>query len=159
MMDFRFSLFCIAISLQSGIVCAETEPANKSLTSHVRVLIDVSGSMKQNDPDNLRIPALKLLINLLPSDSQAGVWLFAQETIPLLGSNQVSQSWKDKALKASARIHSKGLFTNIEAALTKAIEGWKESEIDSKHSIILLTRFPHKLFRIVAQSRYKIGLI
>ncbi len=138
-MDFRSSLFCVAISLLSGIVCAETESTNKSPTNYVRVLIDVSGSMKQNDPDNLRIPALKLLIHLLPSGSQAGMWLFAEDTIPLIPSDQVNRSWKDNALKASARIHSKGLFTNIEAALTKATEGWKESGIDSKHSIILLT--------------------
>ena len=32
----------------------------------VRVVIDVSGSMKQNDPNDLRIPALNLLIGLLP---------------------------------------------------------------------------------------------
>ena len=40
----------------------------------IRILIDVSGSMKQNDPANLRIPALKLINGLIPSGSRAGVW-------------------------------------------------------------------------------------
>ena len=31
----------------------------------IRVLVDVSGSMKTTDPQNLRIPALKLLAELL----------------------------------------------------------------------------------------------
>ena len=39
----------------------------------LRVLVDVSGSMKQNDPAYLRQPALRLLTNLLPKKSQAGV--------------------------------------------------------------------------------------
>ena len=37
--------------------------------SDVRVLVDMSGSMKKNDPDNLRIPAVQLMSNLLPPDS------------------------------------------------------------------------------------------
>jgi hypothetical protein len=42
----------------------------------IRVLIDVYGSMKQNDPNNLRQPALRLLTGLLPTGSKAGIWTF-----------------------------------------------------------------------------------
>ena len=42
----------------------------------VRILIDISGSMKQSDPTNLRAPALELIVQLLPPGSKAGVWLF-----------------------------------------------------------------------------------
>ena len=43
-----------------------------------RVVIDVSGSMKQTDPQNLRVPALKLINGLIPSGSRAGVWTFGR---------------------------------------------------------------------------------
>ena len=42
----------------------------------VRLLIDVSGSMKLNDPANLRQPAIDLLVKLLPEGSKAGVAIY-----------------------------------------------------------------------------------
>ena len=37
----------------------------------VRLLIDISGSMKQSDPENLRKPALEMMVELLPEGSRA----------------------------------------------------------------------------------------
>src|SRR6187402_3821518 len=45
----------------------------KNLPSDVRVLIDISGSMKQTDPQNLRKPAVDLIARLLPDKSRAGI--------------------------------------------------------------------------------------
>ena len=39
-------------------------------------MIDISGSMKQTDPQNLRKPAMDLIVRLLPDKSRAGVWTF-----------------------------------------------------------------------------------
>ncbi|MEQ8661285.1 MAG: hypothetical protein RLW62_10740, partial [Gammaproteobacteria bacterium] len=50
----------------------------------VRILVDVSGSMKQNDPRNLRVPALRLVSELLPAGTTAGVWLFAEQASVLV---------------------------------------------------------------------------
>ena len=50
----------VAISTASA-----TEPVND-----VRVMIDISGSMKHNDPHNLRAPALRLLTGLLPKGAR-----------------------------------------------------------------------------------------
>ena len=36
----------------------------------MRILVDISGSMKQSDPQNLRIPAVNLLLELLPNGSK-----------------------------------------------------------------------------------------
>ena len=36
----------------------------------VRILIDVSGSMKENDPRNLRVPAMRLMSELLPAGTK-----------------------------------------------------------------------------------------
>ena len=118
-----------------------SEPEHKipEPAADVRVLIDVSGSMKHNDPSNIRIPALKLLVNLLPPDSRVGVWLFSSETVPLVPVDKVNEDWKAKALKSASGIHSRGLFTNIEAALDAASEGWRADSQTSRKSIILLT--------------------
>lgn len=105
----------------------------------VRVLIDVSGSMKQNDPRNLRIPALKLLVNLLPPDSQAGIWLFAEEPKELMPLGIVTDSWKEKALPRAKQIHYRGMFTDIEKAIATATADWKKVDDNVRRSLILLT--------------------
>jgi len=107
----------------------------------VRVLIDVSGSMQKTDPGNLRVPALKLLAELLPEGARAGVWLFDQGVIPLLPPADVTAAWKQQARGSVQRIHSRGLFTNIEAALAAASADWPNGpppDGDERH-IVLLT--------------------
>lgn len=106
----------------------------------IRVVIDTSGSMKLNDPNNLRTPALKLLVNILPTGSRAGVWLFDSTPQELVPSGTVDANWKENALQAAARIHSKGLFTHIEAALAASAKDWSEPATEGSHrNLILLT--------------------
>ena len=108
-------------------------------TIDVRVLIDVSGSMKQNDPENLRVPALKLLVGLLPDDVEAGVWTFGTSVKPIVIHNKVDQKWKKNANQSSDKVTSNDLFTNIELALNEVTSDWKEAVQDTKRNIILLT--------------------
>lgn len=86
----------------------------------VRLLVDISGSMKQTDPHNLRTPALELMVNLLPSEARAGVWSFGQQVNMLVPFAQVDQAWREQARQNAGKINSVGLFTNIGAALEKA---------------------------------------
>ena len=64
----------------------------------VRILIDISGSMKHNDPHNLRAPALRLLTGLLPKGTRAGVWTYGQYVNMLVPLGEV-----DVATMASRR--------------------------------------------------------
>lgn len=105
----------------------------------VNVLIDVSGSMKENDPNNLRIPALKLMINLLPDGHKAGIWMFAEQTTVLVESGVVDQQWKERALKAVEKVHSRGLFTDIEDALKVSSQEWLKQTAPDSRNLILLT--------------------
>jgi len=105
----------------------------------IRILIDVSGSMKWNDPDNLRIPALRLLANLLPANTQAGVWTFGRHVNMLVPIETVNRKWKQRATKAAAEIRSNGLFTNIEDTLEKSTWDWKDNDKNFERTIILLT--------------------
>ncbi|MCW8930679.1 MAG: VWA domain-containing protein [Gammaproteobacteria bacterium] len=116
----------------------EIEPQNQS--SDIRVLIDVSGSMKKNDPNNLRLPALRLLVGLLPTDASAAVWTFGTKAVPLVPLGLANEKWKKNAQLASKKIHSRDLFTNIGLALDAAVADWgqKPSKLNQR-SIILLT--------------------
>ncbi len=104
-----------------------------------RILIDVSGSMKKNDPKNLRRPALRLLVGLLPPDSRAGVWIFGRWVNMEVPLGKIDESWKKKAMEGAERIHSRGLFTNIEGALRRSIADWDGAATKYQRHIILLT--------------------
>ncbi|MCF6323533.1 MAG: VWA domain-containing protein [Gammaproteobacteria bacterium] len=118
-------------------VLAKTKPATAA--HDIRILIDVSGSMKRNDPGNLRIPALRLLANLLPSNAQAGVWTFGRHVNMLVPLSPVDKQWKRRATKAAGTIRSNGLFTNIEETLQKSTWDWKQDNPEIERTIILLT--------------------
>lgn len=108
-------------------------------TSDVRVLVDVSGSMKKNDPQNLRQPALRLLIGLLPQGAKSGAWNFSQGVSASIPHGDVSDAWKKRAEKGVEKIHSRGLFTNIEQALERSTRDWGPASTDSRRNLILLT--------------------
>lgn len=105
----------------------------------VRVLIDISGSMKRTDPQNLRIPAMRLFTKLLPAGTHAGVWTFGQTVNMIVSHATVDPAWKENALKKVGLISSSGLFTNIEAALKDATADWKQPDEKYNRNLILLT--------------------
>ncbi|MCP3867911.1 MAG: VWA domain-containing protein [Gammaproteobacteria bacterium] len=111
----------------------------QSDAADVRVLIDISGSMKRNDPDNLRRPALRLLVGLLPGDSRAGVWTFGQYVNMQVPLGKVDEAWKQRATKGAAKIHSRGLFTNIEEVLKRSSADWQGKESGHRRHMVLLT--------------------
>lgn len=113
--------------------------ANEPEKVDTRVLIDISGSMKENDPQNLRRSALRLLVGLLPAETRAGVWTFGQYVNMQIKLGVIDDSWKKRARIAAGKIHSRGLYTDIERAIKKATEDWKGEPKEYRRSIILLT--------------------
>lgn len=103
----------------------------------VRLVVDISGSMKKNDPANLRVPAVKLLANLLPSNSRAGVWSFGQYATELLPSQPVTPAWQQQATAAADKIGSTSMFTNIGLALQRSTADWKGPASAPRHVILL----------------------
>ncbi|WP_328985251.1 vWA domain-containing protein [Thiorhodovibrio winogradskyi] len=117
-----------------------TTASELQASSDLRFLIDVSGSMRENDPQNLRVPALRLVSELLPGGSKAGVWLFANRPEPLVASGTVDDAWKAQTRGRLRRIHSNGNFTDIEAAINTALEGWSEPPAaNQERHLVLLT--------------------
>lgn len=113
--------------------------AAATVTPDVRILIDVSGSMRQNDPQNLRAPALRLVNELLPAGARAGVWVFAEDTQVLAPPGAVDDAWKARTRASLGRIHSRGQLTDIERALGAALVGWDQPDPEAERHIVLLT--------------------
>ncbi len=105
----------------------------------LRVLVDVSGSMKKTDPRNLRRPALRLLVGLLPEGTRAGVWTFGHRVREVVPAGPVDPRWKARARRAAAGIRSNELLTDIEKALETATRDWTGPDPDARRHVILLT--------------------
>lgn len=129
----------VLIILLMALVGAGTCQASTLEKNDVRVLIDVSGSMRQNDPDNLRRPALRMLAGLLQPGTRAGVWTFARQTNNLVPVGEVDAPWKKRAQSLSKQIASPGQFTNIEDVLDKASADWKGEPTTHARHLVLLT--------------------
>jgi len=126
----------VALMLVPGMLLS----AKTGLTKvDARLLVDISGSMKKNDPQQLRRSALRLLVDLMPNDNRAGVWTFGQyikEHVPL---GKIDESWKKRARKQANQFHSNGLFTDIEEVLRRGISDWKKPEKGYRRDVVLLT--------------------
>lgn len=105
----------------------------------VRLVIDVSGSMKRNDPNNLRQPAVDLLVRMVPDGAKAGVWTFGKAVNMLVPHQVVNAAWRDAASRKSSEINSVGLFTNIGGALETAAHDMAAGNPGYATSVILLT--------------------
>jgi len=111
----------------------------KPLPADVRVIIDISGSMKKTDPENLRKPAVDLIVRLLPDNSKAGLWTFGQSVNMLMPHRVVDPQWRSEGAQKASTINSIAMFTNIGAALEKATEDYATPALDYRRNIILLT--------------------
>ncbi len=130
------SLFCILLLLQS--LGGRPVQAQEQLPD-VRLLIDVSGSMRQSDPQNLRKPALELMVRLLPEGSRAGVWTFGQWINMVVPHGPVDETWRREAAGAVAEITNHGLLTNIPEVVERATFDIESLQHPYRTSLILLT--------------------
>lgn len=110
-------------------------PTDKA--TDIRVIIDISGSMKENDPDNLRIPALNLIVEMIPEGARAGVWTFGQWVNMLIPPAIVDDEWRQKAKQSAKDINSHGLRTNMGEAMEKATWLFETGGSFQQHAILL----------------------
>ncbi len=129
----------IPLLLLGSVAANSAATTTAAVHPDVRVLIDISGSMKQNDPHNLRKPALELLLQLFPKDAKAGVWTFGETVESLAPLQNISEGWRKDARQKAVQITSTSLYTNIPAALEKAAADMQSPLPGYRTSIILLT--------------------
>ncbi|WP_092023800.1 VWA domain-containing protein [Marinobacter zhejiangensis] len=104
----------------------------------VRIIVDISGSMKQTDPLNLRQPAVRLLARILPGDSTAGIWTFGQYVNMLVPHGAVNDAWRERAIERSRQINSVALRTNLGKALEVASDSYfTQGDLSNTHFILL----------------------
>ena len=132
------TLFLLLLST-SFINVVSASAIKKSRIADVRVLVDISGSMKKTDPKNLRRPAIRLLAGLIPAGSHAGIWNFGKQVNMAVKIGTVNDSWRELAREQSKKISSAGLYTNIESAMRKVSFDWKKPDKRYKRNLILLT--------------------
>jgi outer membrane biosynthesis protein TonB len=104
----------------------------------VRIIVDISGSMKETDPENLRRPAVRLLARMLPAGSGAGVWTFGQYVNMLVPHATVDDAWRNRVIERSEQINSVALYTNLGLAMEKASDDWLSGgTLENTHLILL----------------------
>ncbi len=117
--------------------------AHADKESDFRVLVDVSGSMKQSDPNDMRQPAVELLIRLAPEKSLMGIWTFGQHVDMLVPHRSVSKNWRDFSSSQVDQIHSSAMRTNIGLALEMVLAEENvhvaKNRSDTGKTVLLLT--------------------
>ncbi|MFQ3230917.1 vWA domain-containing protein [Reinekea sp.] len=105
----------------------------------VRILLDVSRSMAQSDPENRRIDAISQLIEALPSGEKAGIWTFGQYVNMVVPHRDVNAQWKRDALAAMSTLNAPAVRTNIGGALEKSSYDFGYSTYTGPVHFILIT--------------------
>jgi hypothetical protein len=127
-----------AFSFAAGLSAQETEDVQLPGQSDVRIIVDISGSMKKTDPENLRQPAVRLLARLLPEGATAGVWTFGQYVNMLVPHGEVTDQWREMAVQRSGEINSVALRTNLGAAIETASDDYfTDGDLTQTHFIVL----------------------
>jgi Mg-chelatase subunit ChlD len=143
----KSTVYLAALILAIGPLFAAAANTNKEEKPPLDavVIMDSSGSMKFNDPQQLRKPAAKLFITLLSSKDKLSILSFSSKAWPIpIGQSaqfltQLSTAEiKHSAFKATDRISHKGMHTNIYAALSRAMELVKQSKQQNRQPIIIL---------------------
>ncbi|WP_316933368.1 VWA domain-containing protein [Marinobacter sp. AL4B] len=131
-------LFAVVFLVLMPWQVSAAETAAGSPPIDVRLVVDISGSMKETDPDNLRRPAVRLLAGLLPDGAGAGVWTFGQYVNMLVPHDSVDQAWRGTAVERSKQINSVALHTNLGLAIEKASNDWLSGgTLEHTHLILL----------------------
>jgi len=127
--------------VQPGYGQKGTKTQTQPLKLDIVLVLDNSGSMKQNDPQLLTREVVTNFVNGLGETARLGMVIFDQEAILAEALNHVADP-KKKAefLKSLDNVNYKGQFTNSPAAIERAVYELKtHSRKDAQKVIIFLT--------------------
>lgn len=107
------------------------------LIKDVILVLDNSGSMKQNDPRFLTKHAVIEFINNLDKSTRAAIVIFDQEVRMAVPLTEVSSVSKQALLDSLSQINYRGLYTNSPAAIESAIYDLKNNGRQEARKIIV----------------------
>jgi hypothetical protein len=114
--------------------------ANPSPGVDAVLLMDSSGSMAKNDPHKLRVPAAKLFMSLLGQSDRIGLISFSDNGYPVLHLTTPGPDTNAGILAAADKVSSKGVYTNLYAALEKGANMLdKEGRPDQEKMLVLMS--------------------
>ncbi len=128
-----------ALWLLGTLLIGGAARASSGTSVDLRILIDTSGSMHHTDPLNLRVPALRLVVGLLPQGARAGVYLFDERVVNVMPPAEITAAWQASALRAASRVNSRGQWTDIGLALEKVTADWQGPPGDTQRKILLMS--------------------
>ncbi len=122
-----------AAAASAGALAAPVDTAR----ADVRVLLDVSGSMRSYDPQNLRSDAISLLVRALPDDGLGGIWVFANAAVPVVEHGPTDLFWKRLASIHTRALESRGQRSNLPAAIEAATWDVAQDSEYTRHIVLL----------------------
>ncbi|GGX61120.1 vWA domain-containing protein [Saccharospirillum salsuginis] len=134
--SYRQLLWLVFGGLLALTLRAETPPP---AATDIRILVDISGSMVETDPQNRRTPALNLLVDSLPEGSRAGVWSFGRFVNLLVDHDTVDADWRATARSRLRDLRPIAQRTNLGAALDDAAYDFGYSTYEPPTDVILIT--------------------
>ena len=105
----------------------------------VRVLLDISRSMAENDAAQVRRDALDLLLASIANGEQAGIWTFGQYVNLLMPHETVTNRWKADAERRVNALTYPAMRSNIGRALENAAYDFGYSTFSGDVDLILVT--------------------
>lgn len=121
------------------LVPTQAEMPPETAASDVRILIDISGSMRDTDPQNRRTPAINLLIDAIPDGATAGIWSFGRYVNLLMPHDPVTSDWRARAREQVGELRAIAQRTNLGAALDDAAYDFGFSTYSPPTDVILIT--------------------
>lgn len=135
-----FGVLLIFVTLMSNVFMTDVSAADDSKSMDVVMVIDVSGSMEDTDPDGVAREAAKLFIDTMElSGSRVGVVSFSNQTtvVPLMEVNSVSDK---RNLKRQIDTFVNKGATDIGLALTQAVNMLETADdVGNDKMILFLT--------------------
>ncbi len=130
-----YNLIIVMLFFLLQVLPAQSE----TLTPDLVIMIDVSGSMKHNDPEGERGKALQLLLNLVPMGSAVTLIAFATHPHELSHQEALTEAGRQQALAQQGKIDNHGQWTDIDAALNAGFSRLTSTKEGRRKHLILLT--------------------
>lgn len=136
----RIVLYLLFLTFALFIPCAIAQEASGvSNGLAVALVIDSSASMRDNDPNSVRIEAAKRAIDLLGASDQVCAIQFADEAAVLLPLRKVGgESSRSEILSTINNIGTNG-YTDLKGGLEKALVELSKAEAGKKKIVLLLS--------------------
>ncbi|MBN2073105.1 MAG: VWA domain-containing protein [Actinobacteria bacterium] len=138
---FIFVLITVTLHAFYGSIMAYDEFPGPDEAMDIVLLLDESGSMRINDPQDLRKDAAKLFVELnelLAGGSRVSVAGFGENTNIYIDPTGVSQG-KAEIIEAIENIRSNQKYTDIKLALEEIDSMLRERTVKNKTIIVILT--------------------